>query len=196
MLVGAVENAIGPGAFRPGDVLQSRNGVSVEIGNTDAEGRLVLADMLAEADGEEPDFMVDFATLTGAARVAMGPEVIPFYTHDDSLADDMMQAGRTVHDPMWRMPLWPGYDGWLDSQIADVNHIGASPMGGSITAALFLARFVSSTPAWMHIDVYAWNAKSRPGRPVGGEAQSIRAVLQVLENRYGETPADMENGDD
>lgn len=196
VLVGAVENAIGPGAFRPGDVLQSRNGMSVEIGNTDAEGRLVLADMLAEADGEEPDFMVDFATLTGAARVAMGPEVIPFYTHDDSLADDMMQAGRTVHDPMWRMPLWPGYDGWLDSQIADVNHIGASPMGGSITAALFLARFVSSTPAWMHIDVYAWNAKSRPGRPVGGEAQSIRAVLQVLENRYGETPADMENGDD
>ena len=185
VLVGAVENAIGPGAFRPGDVLASRNGMSVEIGNTDAEGRLVLADMLAEADGEQPEIMVDFATLTGAARVAMGPEVIPFYTHDDALAEDIMQAGASVHDPMWRMPLWPGYDGWLDSQIADVSHIGSSPMGGSITAALFLARFVKATPSWMHVDVYAWNAKSRPGRPVGGEAQSIRAVLQVLEQRFG-----------
>ena len=155
LMIGAVENAIGPDAFRPGDVLESRKGLSVEIGNTDAEGRLVLADMLAEADDEAPDMMVDFATLTGAARVAMGPELTPFYTHSDRLADGLAAAANAAHDPLWRMPLWPGYDGWLDSPIADVSHISSSPMGGSITAALFLARFVEQCQDWVHFDTYA-----------------------------------------
>lgn len=185
LLIGAVENAIGPDAFRPGDVLQSHKGLSVEIGNTDAEGRLVLADMLSLADAESPELMIDFATLTGAARVAMGPEVVPFYTHDDALAADIEKAGATCADPMWRLPLWAGYDGWLDSQIADVNHISSSPMAGSITAALFLSRFVENTTSWMHCDVYAWNIKSRAGRPVGGEAQSLRAIYHYLEEIYG-----------
>ena len=185
LLVGAVENAIGPDAFRPGDVLQSHKGLSVEIGNTDAEGRLVLADMLSLADAETPDLMIDFATLTGAARVAMGPEVVPFYTHDDELAANIAKTSEQVADPMWRLPLWAGYDGWLDSQIADVNHISNSPMAGSITAALFLSRFVKNTASWMHCDVYAWNIKSRAGRPVGGEAQSLRAIYQYLEETYG-----------
>jgi leucyl aminopeptidase len=185
LMIGAVENAIGPDAFRPGDVLESRKGLSVEIGNTDAEGRLVLADMLAEGDSESPDMMVDFATLTGAARVAMGPEVTPFYTHSDTLASGLSAAAMHAHDPLWRMPLWAGYDGWLDSSIADVSHISSSPMGGSITAALFLARFVEACPDWVHFDTYAWNAKSRIGRPVGGEAQAIRAVYDYLEDRFG-----------
>lgn len=185
LMVGAVENAIGPNAFRPGDVLASRKGLSVEIGNTDAEGRLVLADMLAEADNERPDFMIDFATLTGAARVAMGPEVVPFYSHNDALAADIEASGRASFDPMWRLPLWAGYDGWLDSQIADVSHISSSPMGGSITAALFLARFVENCADWMHCDVYAWRMKAAPGRPIGGEAQALRAVYHYLEQRYG-----------
>ena len=185
LMIGAVENAIGPDAFRPGDVLESRKGLSVEIGNTDAEGRLVLADMLAEADSESPDMMVDFATLTGAARVAMGPEVVPFYTHSDAVAQGLSLAAANTHDPLWRMPLWAGYDGWLDSSIADISHISSSPMGGSITAALFLARFVEACPDWVHFDTYAWNAKSRAGRPVGGEAQAIRAVYDYLEDRFG-----------
>ncbi|MCH1569022.1 MAG: leucyl aminopeptidase family protein [Alphaproteobacteria bacterium] len=185
LMIGAVENAIGPDAFRPGDVLESRKGLSVEIGNTDAEGRLVLADMLAEADDEAPDMMVDFATLTGAARVAMGPELTPFYTHSDRLADGLAEAANAAHDPLWRMPLWPGYDGWLDSPIADVSHISSSPMGGSITAALFLARFVEQCQDWVHFDTYAWNLKPRAGRPVGGEAQAVRAVYDYLEKRFG-----------
>ncbi len=185
LMVGAVENAIGPDAFRPGDVLASRKGLSVEIGNTDAEGRLVLADMLAEADTQNPDLMVDFATLTGAARVAMGPEVVPFYTHNDALAGAIEACGTDVYDPMWRMPLWPGYDGWLDSQIADVSHISSSPMGGSITAALFLARFVETCENWMHCDVYAWRMKAAPGCPVGGEAQALRALYQYIEKNFG-----------
>ncbi len=185
LMIGAVENAIGPDAFRPGDVLASRKGLSVEIGNTDAEGRLVLADMLAEADTQNPDVMIDFATLTGAARVAMGPEVTPFYTHSDALAEGLAQAAVQENDPLWRMPLWAGYDGWLDSDIADINHISSSPMGGSITAALFLSRFVETCPDWVHFDTYAWNVKARAGRPVGGEAQAIRAVYHYLEARFG-----------
>jgi leucyl aminopeptidase len=185
LMVGAVENAIGPDAFRPGDVLESLKGLSVEIGNTDAEGRLVLADMLSEADAEAPDMMVDFATLTGAARVAMGPEVTPFYTHSDTLAEGLAQAAQSAYDPLWRMPLWAGYDGWLDSSIADVSHISSSPMGGSITAALFLNRFVENCADWVHFDTYAWNLKPRAGRPVGGEAQAIRAVYDYVEARFG-----------
>ncbi|HAT08317.1 MAG TPA: leucyl aminopeptidase, partial [Rhodobiaceae bacterium] len=166
------------------DVLASRKGLSVEIGNTDAEGRLVLADMLSEADDENPDMVLDFATLTGAARVAMGPEVTPFYTHSDTLAAGLTEAAQAAHDPLWRMPLWPGYDDWLDSSIADVSHISSSPMGGSITAALFLARFVDNCHDWVHFDTYAWNLKPRAGRPVGGEAQAIRAVYHYLEARF------------
>ena len=186
LMIGAVENAIGPDAFRPGDVLASRKGLSVEIGNTDAEGRLVLADMLSEADDENPNMVVDFATLTGAARIAMGPEVTPFYTHSDGLAAGLADAAHATHDPLWRMPLWAGYDGWLNSSIADVSHISASPMGGSITAALFLARFVDNCADWVHFDTYAWNLKARAGRPVGGEAQAIRAVYHYLEARFAE----------
>ena len=185
LMVGAVENAIGPDAFRPGDILDSRKGLRVEIGNTDAEGRLVLADMLTEADDENPDLMIDFATLTGAARVAMGPEVVPFYTHNEALAGSVHGLSQATHDPMWRLPLWAGYDGWLDSQIADVSHISASPMGGSITAALFLARFVEHCESWMHIDVYAWRLKAAAGRPVGGEAQTVRALYTYIEQTYG-----------
>ena len=135
--------------------------------------------MLSLADAENPELMIDFATLTGAARVAMGPEVVPFYTHDDALAADIGKAGAQCADPMWRLPLWDGYDGWLDSQIADVNHISSSPMAGSITAALFLSRFVENTTSWMHCDVYAWNIKSRAGRPVGGEAQSLLSLIHI-----------------
>jgi leucyl aminopeptidase len=185
LLVGAVENAIGPDAFRPGDVLPSRKGLSVEIANTDAEGRLVLADMLAEADRENPELMVNFATLTGAARVAMGPEVVPFYTTDDGLAAAIQKRSHEIHDPMWRMPLWAGYQGWLDSQVGDVNHVSNSPMAGSITAALFLSRFVEPTTSWMHCDVYAWNIKPRAGRPVGGEAQTLRSLYTYLEETFG-----------
>ena len=184
VLIGAVENAIGPEAFRPSDILPSRKGLSVEIGNTDAEGRLILADMLALADEEKPDLLLDFATLTGAARVALGPEIVPFYTHDESLARALEVAAQQVHDPLWRLPLWARYDDWLDSKIADVNHIAASPMAGSMTAALFLSRFVEAT-VWAHFDVYGWRLHARAGHPIGGEAQTLRAVLQLLETRYG-----------
>ncbi len=184
LLIGAVENAIGPGAFRPGDILPSRNGMSVEIGNTDAEGRLVLADLLSEAVAHHPDLILDFATLTGAARVALGPEVMPFYTHDGEMAAALMAAGRQTHDALWHMPLWAGYDHWLDSRVADINHISSSPMAGSMTAALFLARFVPPSQAWAHFDVYGWNIKARPGRPIGGEATALRAAYAFLEQRY------------
>ncbi|MGC6512679.1 MAG: leucyl aminopeptidase family protein [Parvibaculales bacterium] len=183
VLVGAVENAISAGAFRPGDVLSSRKGTTVEIGNTDAEGRLVLADLLTLADEDAPDLLIDMATLTGAARVALGPEIAPFYTHNDELASALEAASSTVKDPVWRMPLWQGYDGWLSSKVADMNNISSGPFAGSITAALFLARFVE-TENWMHCDVYGWNAKPRPARPVGGEATAVRALFKMIEARY------------
>ncbi|MGC6471272.1 MAG: leucyl aminopeptidase family protein [Parvibaculales bacterium] len=183
VLVGAVENAISAGAFRPGDVLPSRSGKTVEIGNTDAEGRLVLADMLTLACEETPDLLIDMATLTGAARVALGPEIAPFYTHNDVLADELETAAGQVKDPLWRMPLWAGYQGWLSSKVADMNNISSGPFAGSITAALFLSRFVQSGN-WVHCDVYGWNAKPRPGRPVGGEATAVRALFQMIEDRY------------
>lgn len=185
VLVAAVENAVAGNAFRPGDVLASRKGISVEIGNTDAEGRLVLADALAEADSETPELIADFATLTGAARVALGPDLPPVYTKDDALAADLAAAAQEVHDPVWRLPLWAGYDGWLDSKIADVNHISDGPFAGSITAALFLNRFVTATASYLHADIYGWTAKARPGRPVGGELQAARALYRLLCRRYG-----------
>ena len=185
LLVGAVENAIGPGAFRPGDIFPSRKGLTVEIGNTDAEGRLVLADLLTCAAETNPELILNFATLTGAARVAVGPEIVPFYSRHDELAAALNTHGSLQNDPLWRMPLWSGYDSWLESAIADVNHISHSPMAGSITAALFLSRFVSETTAWAHFDVYAWSLKARPGQPVGGAAQALRACFSYLEERYG-----------
>lgn len=184
LLVPAVENAISGNAFRPGDVLQSRKGLSVEIGNTDAEGRLVLADALALADEETPAFLADFATLTGAARVALGPDLPPFYTHDEKLAADLVRIAPRVHDPVWRLPLWHPYDAMLDSKIASLNHISGGPFAGSITAALFLNRFVSNAEAYVHFDIFAWNPAAKPGRPDGGEVQAARLIHACLKERY------------
>ena len=184
VLIPAVENAISGDAMRPGDVLASRKGLSIEVGNTDAEGRLILADALTRAGELQPDLTVDLATLTGAARVALGPQVIPFFTDDESLAASLASASAAVDDPLWRMPLWQGYAGALDSDIADIkNDPDSWAQAGSDTAALFLQRF-APTGAWAHFDVFAWNPKSRPGRPVGAEAQAIRAILATLEARY------------
>jgi leucyl aminopeptidase len=180
-----VENAISGRAFRPGDVFRSRKGLTVEIGNTDAEGRLILADALALADAEAPDLLVDMATLTGAARVALGPDLPPVYTRDDAFAAELAAAAAAVADPLWRMPLWAPYDQLLASKVADVNHISSGPFAGSITAALFLGRFVEAARTWLHADVFAWTPSARPGKPEGGEAQVIRALAAVLEARYG-----------
>ncbi|MEM6763047.1 MAG: leucyl aminopeptidase family protein [Pseudomonadota bacterium] len=184
VLIPTAENAISGAAFRPGDILRSRKGLSVEIGNTDAEGRLVLADALALADEEAPELMFDFATLTGAARVALGPDLPALFTHSDTLAEDIRLAGEDVHDPVWRLPLWPRYASWLKSSVADINHISSQPFAGASTAALFLHRFVEKAGAYVHFDVYSWNGEARPGRPKGGEAQSIRALYQWLKVRY------------
>ena len=185
VLIPAVENAISGNAFRPGDILHSRKGETVEIGNTDAEGRLVIADALTKALESAPDLLIDMATLTGAARIALGPEVSPFYTDDDALAAKIAEAGAAVDDPVWRMPLWDGYDAWLDSPIADISSTGASRFAGSITAALFLRRFAGAAKAWVHFDIFAWNPKGRPGRPQGGEMLGARALWAMLKQRYG-----------
>ncbi len=184
LLIPAVENSIAGNAFRPGDVLQTRKGITVEIGNTDAEGRLILGDALALADEESPDLIIDFATLTGAARVALGPELPPFYTDDDQLAADIARVGVAVNDPVWRLPLWAPYTSQLDSKVADLNNTGG-PMGGSITAALFLRRFVSAAKAHVHFDIYGWNSSTKPGRPEGGEVQGARLIHALLKERYG-----------
>jgi len=185
VLIPAVENSIAGNAFRPGDVLTSRKGITVEIGNTDAEGRLVLADALALADEEEPRLLVDMATLTGAARVALGPDLPPFYTADDALASDLAAASLAVEDPLWRMPLWRPYDAKLSSKIADINNVTTDGFAGSITAALFLRRFVEKTASWAHFDIFAWNPADRPHGPAGGEAQGIRALERVISARFG-----------
>ena len=184
VLIPAVENAIAGNAFRPGDILPSRKGLSVEIGNTDAEGRLVLADALTKALESEPDFMVDMATLTGAARVALGPDLAPFYTQTEGFAEAMLSAGQAVDDPVWPMPLWAGYERWMKSDIADTSSTGGA-MAGSITAALFLQRFAEGAKNWAHFDIYAWNPASRPGKPAGGEMLAGRALYAVLKARYG-----------
>jgi leucyl aminopeptidase len=184
VLIPAVENAISGNAFRPGDVLKSRKGQTVEIGNTDAEGRLVLADALALADEEEPEILVDMATLTGAARVALGPDLPPFYTDDDRLASDLAAAAREQEDPLWRMPLWRPYDAKLSSKVADMNNVTTDGFAGSITAALFLKRFVEKAKSWAHFDIFAWNPSDRPHGPAGGEAQGIRALERVISQRY------------
>ncbi len=178
------DNAISGDAYRPGDVLASRQGLSVEVDNTDAEGRLVLADALSRASEEEPELLIDFATLTGAARVALGPELAPFYTDDEALAAAVQQAGAQCDDPLWRMPLWEGYEMLLDSPVADICHTASSPMAGSVTAALFLRRFTGGVP-WLHFDIYAWVQKARPAHPQGGDVQGVRAVFAMLEQRYG-----------
>ncbi|HEX2583695.1 MAG TPA: hypothetical protein VHL14_01085, partial [Steroidobacteraceae bacterium] len=187
VIIPAVENAIGGNAFRPGDVLDTRSGLHVEIGNTDAEGRLILCDGLALADADEPELLIDMATLTGAARVALGPEVPALFTRDSSLARELMEIGLKECDPMWQLPLWAGYEDELGSKIADLNNASASGFSGSITAALFLQRFVSKAKQWIHFDLYAWNAKDRPGRPVGGEAQCIRTLFAYLSKRFSST---------
>ena len=184
VLIPAVENAISADAMRPGDVLASRKGLSIEVGNTDAEGRLVLADALTRAAELEPDLTVDLATLTGAARVALGPQVAPFYTDDDALAASLSAAAAAVEDPLWRMPLWRPYAAALDSDIADIkNDPDGWAQAGSVTAALFLQRFAPAG-SWVHFDIFAWNPRTRPGWSAGAEAQAIRALLAVLEARY------------
>jgi leucyl aminopeptidase len=185
LLIPAVENSIAGNAFRPGDVLTSRKGITVEIGNTDAEGRLVLADALALADDEQPQLLVDMATLTGAARVALGPDLPPFYTDDEALASELGAASVAAEDPLWRMPLWRPYDAKLSSRVADLNNVTPDSFAGSITAALFLKRFVERTSAWAHFDIFAWSPADRPHGPAGGEAQGIRALEQVISQRYG-----------
>ncbi len=184
VLIPAVENSISGAAFRPRDIYTSRKGVTVEIGNTDAEGRLVLADALALADEEKPDLIADFATLTGAARVALGPEVPAFFTDDDQLADGLMAHAAAENDPLWRLPLWRPYDEMLDSKVADVNNVGSGGQAGAITAALFMRRFVSAR-SWLHFDLFAWTPSAKPGRPEGGECQAARALYALLAERYG-----------
>lgn len=185
VLIPAVENSISAGAFRPGDILQSRKGLTVEIGNTDAEGRLVLGDALHLADEEKPDLLIDMATLTGAARVAVGPDLAPFYTDDEDLAAAISASATRTNDPAWRMPFWQPYDNWLSSSVADVNHIASGGFAGSITAGLFLKRFVEHAKSYVHLDIYGWTPKAKPGRPVGGEACAIRALFDVIQRRYG-----------
>jgi len=189
VLLPIVENAISANAFRPGDVLVSRKGLTVEIGNTDAEGRLILADALALADEEAPDLLLDFATLTGAARVALGPDLPPFYTRDEALAGEIAAAGTAVNDPVWRLPLWAPYHAIFDSKIADLNNAGTGGMAGSITAALFLSRFVEKARSYAHFDIYAWVPAGRHGQPQGGLPQVARLVLALLEKRYA-TPSE------
>jgi leucyl aminopeptidase len=185
ILIPAADNAISGSAFRPGDIIKSRAGITVEIANTDAEGRLVLADALALADDDAPDLLIDMATLTGAARVALGPELTPFYTDDETLAADLAAAGLSVADPVWRMPFWAPYDEYLKSKVADVNHIYDSPFAGSITAALFLKRFVKKAKRYAHLDIYAWTPRAAPGKPVGGEPQGARALFEAIQTAYG-----------
>jgi leucyl aminopeptidase len=184
LLIPAVENSVSGNAVRPLDIVRTRSGKTVEIGNTDAEGRLILCDALAEADSEQPDMLIDCATLTGAARVALGPELQALYCDDDAVANGLLQAGTSTGDPLWRMPLWRPYRKGLESRVADLNNVAKSAWAGSIIAALYLAEFVSPTTRWAHLDVYAANPTSRPGRPEGGEATGMRALYAYLRQRY------------
>ena len=184
VVIPAVENAVAGNAFRPLDIFRSRKGLSVEIGNTDAEGRLILADALALADEERPQLLIDMGTLTGAARVALGPDLPPFYTNDEMLAQALARCAQEENDPLWHMPLWPPYDTWLDSKIADLTNAPSGGFAGSITCALFLQRFVEHAKSWLHFDIFAWTPQARPGRPEGGECQAARAVFRLLGERY------------
>lgn len=185
VLIPAVENSVAGNSFRPGDVLTARNGITVENRNTDAEGRLVLADALVEASSEDPDLIVDMATLTGAARVALGPDLPPFYTDDDALAADIAAAGMAIDDPVWRLPLWDGYERDIGSKVAEITNAPSGGMAGSVTAALFLRRFVTQPAKWAHFDIYGWAPSAKPGRPMGGECQAAMALYCLLEDRCG-----------
>jgi leucyl aminopeptidase len=188
--IGCVENSISGTAMRPLDVIRTRNGATVEVGNTDAEGRLVLCDLLAESCDESPTLLVDCATLTGAARVALGPDLPALFCNDDHWAESLLRNGREQHDPLWRLPLWAPYDRWLDSQIADFNNISSKPHAGAITAALFLQRFVTPGIVWAHVDLYAWNDQTSPGHPEGGEAYGMRAMFAAITARAEGTRPD------
>ncbi|WP_245986540.1 leucyl aminopeptidase family protein [Azospirillum thermophilum] len=185
VLVPAVENVVSGNAFKPLDVLKTRKGLTVEVGNTDAEGRLILCDALAEADSEKPDLLIDFATLTGAARVALGPELPALFSNDDRLADDLLAAGTAEEDPLWRLPLWASYRKGLDSKVADLNNVATHSFAGAIIAGLFLQEFVSKETPWAHFDTFAWNNAARPGRPEGGEALGLRAAYGAIARRFG-----------
>ena len=189
LLIPAVENAIAGNAFRPGDVFKTRAGVHIEIGNTDAEGRVILCDALAYGAESKPELLIDLATLTGAARVALGPQLPALFTRDTTLARALVDQGMALQDPLWHMPLWDAYHGSIESDIADIVNTGKGPMAGAITAALFLQDFVPAQQPWMHVDLFAWNDSARPGRPVGGEAQTVRTLLAYLEQRYGAVAA-------
>jgi leucyl aminopeptidase len=184
VIIPAVENAISGTSFRPRDIYKSRKGISVEIGNTDAEGRLILADALALADEDKPALVADFATLTGAARVALGPDVPPFFTDDDALAGELARYAAAENDPLWRMPLWRPYEAMLESKVADTNNVSTGGQGGAITAALFLRKFITAK-SWLHLDIFAWTPAAKPGRPEGAELQSARALYSLLCARYG-----------
>lgn len=183
VIIPAVENSISGNAFRPSDIFRSRSGLNVEVGNTDAEGRLILADALSLADEEKPELLIDFATLTGAARIALGPDIPPVFTDDDRVWSDLARHSSDQADPVWRMPLWQPYASMLESRAADTNNVG-SGQAGAIIAALFLSKFVKHAKSWMHLDIYGWNPKSQPGRPEGGEVQSVRALYALLSDRY------------
>ncbi len=183
LLVAAVENCIGPGAMRPGDILKSRAGITVEIDNTDAEGRLVLGDSLTKAVEDNAELIVDFATLTGAARTALGPDLPAMFANDEALAAELFAAGQTASDPVWRLPLWDGYDEMLASDVADTSNSGGT-FAGAITAALFLKKFVTGETKWAHFDTFAWRPTAKPGRPKGGEALGLRAVFRYLAEKY------------
>jgi leucyl aminopeptidase len=185
VIVPAVENAISGTAYRPRDVYRSRKGLTVEIGNTDAEGRLILADALARADEAAPDLLIDMGTLTGAARVALGPDLPAFYTKDDALAAALARHAAAENDPLWRLPLWQPYDAMLDSKVADLNNVASNSFAGSIMCALFMQRFVAAAKSWLHFDIFAWTPTAKPGRPEGGECQAARAVYALLAERYG-----------
>lgn len=184
VLIPAVENSISANAYRPSDVIKTRKGYSVEIGNTDAEGRVVLCDALALADEEKPDILIDFATLTGAAKVAMGPEIQALFCNNDELANGLLSGGMNSGDPLWRMPLWQPYREMLKSEVADINNMGSGPEGGAITAALYLQSFVENSKAWAHLDLYCWNTKQKPGRPKGAEAHGLLAAVSFLESKF------------
>jgi leucyl aminopeptidase len=184
LLVPAVENAVGPEAYRPGEVIATRKGLSVEIDNTDAEGRVILCDALAYAAEGQPDLILDFATLTGAARIALGPDLPVLFANDEALAAHWIGAGEIERDPVWRLPLWRPYLRYLDSTIADLANAG-SRMAGAVTAALYLEKFIPEGHRWAHLDVYSWNDTDRPGRPRGGEAMALRSVFAMLKARYG-----------
>jgi len=185
VLLPCVENAVSGNAMRPLDIVRTRKGLTVEIGNTNAEGRLILCDALAEASTEKPELLVDMATLTGAARVALGPELAALFCNDETLARDLLDAAAAEEDPMWRMPLWRPYRKMIDSKIADINNVSESPHAGAVTAALYLQEFVEPQIPWAHLDVMAWNPQSRPGRPEGGEATALRALYAHITQRFG-----------